>query len=715
MASPASNASRPVEGSPAGGSSAGSASRPAVDVTAITTRDDFLLELGDALGGQAAIRPVDSVQAALEHLSNTRRGQVLVIDGRDVNDVRDNVERAHAHAPHAVILVFASSEVEKQIAAAVKGSNVFAVLPIPIDKRKTGAVLEGALADAVVKRGSARSGAPDRGVSVESFQPQGEAAAAPSDSGSGSKSKLVLFGVAGFAALAVAAGAYWLLSKDNPAAAPAAVKATKATVTITPVTEPAADDASLAPKPVVETSLIQGRLDDLLEKARASMRERRYTEPTGDNALLYYRSAAAAEPNSGEAVDGMRRIAAVMTSRFDESMNASKFDDAAVALANFKVAAPGDTRIPGLELKLATAQINKALADGNVDRAAALVRQAQQSSSIPADQLNKWRTDIGRRQEDAKLQRLAGLIEDRIRDGKLVDPAEDSAKTYMQQLHDAAPTNATTQRAARDLNSAYLRKAREAALSKSATDSDRWIAEARAGGVNANDLSNLQRDLASARQKATAAEADRLAQLTRDRMKEGKLTDPAQDSAVYYAGQLQTTDASNAAIAPLSHDLAAKLIDRARVEARDGNKGTLVDADLTQAKHWGADPRDIQAVQQIQSTPRNVNTSATRAPNSANSINAAALASQLKRTRYSAPEFPDKAITQKLSGVVTVEFTVDSNGDTRDIRVTDANPPGVFEKAATAAVKRWHYDPILVNGTAVEIPVRTSIRFEAPK
>jgi len=31
-----------------------------VDVTAITTRDDFLLELGEALGGQASVRPVDS-------------------------------------------------------------------------------------------------------------------------------------------------------------------------------------------------------------------------------------------------------------------------------------------------------------------------------------------------------------------------------------------------------------------------------------------------------------------------------------------------------------------------------------------------------------------------------------------------------------------------------------------------------------------------------
>ena len=154
MASPASNTSRAAEASASTGGAP--SNRPAVEVTAITTRDDFLLELGDALGGQAAVRPVDSVQVALDHLSNTKRGQVLIVDTRDVSDVRSDVERAHSHAPHAVILVFATAEAEKQIGAAVKGSNVFAVLPIPIDKRKTGAVLEAALTDGC----QARPGAP---------------------------------------------------------------------------------------------------------------------------------------------------------------------------------------------------------------------------------------------------------------------------------------------------------------------------------------------------------------------------------------------------------------------------------------------------------------------------------------------------------------------------------------------------------------------------
>jgi protein TonB len=93
----------------------------------------------------------------------------------------------------------------------------------------------------------------------------------------------------------------------------------------------------------------------------------------------------------------------------------------------------------------------------------------------------------------------------------------------------------------------------------------------------------------------------------------------------------------------------------------------------------------------------------------------AVLAAQLKRTRYVAPDYPQTALDSKLAGVVTLEFTVGAKGDTGDIRVTDSSPPGVFDKSAVAAVRRWRYDPVKVNGAGVEIPVRTTIRFELPK
>src|SRR5262249_33804934 len=153
--------------------------------------------------------------------------------------------------------------------------------------------------------------------------------------------------------------------------------------------------------------------------------------------------------------------------------------------------------------------------------------------------------EANRRQEDAKVQRLAGLIGDRIRDGRLLDPSDDSAKMYMQQLHDLSPTNATTQRLSRDLNAAYMRKARESAVANKAGDVDRWLGEAKSGGIGTAEINAFQKELANARQKAVAVEADRLAGLARDRIRDGRLTDPAQDSAAYYITQVQATDASN--------------------------------------------------------------------------------------------------------------------------------------------------------------------------
>src|SRR5262249_49541407 len=161
----------------------------------------------------------------------------------------------------------------------------------------------------------------------------------------------------------------------------------------------------------------------------------------------------------GEAADGLQRVASVLASRFEESMNGARFDEASMALANFKAAAPNDNRIPTFEVRLITAPISKALADGNLGRVNALIRPAQSSPVLPVDQINKWKAEASHRQEEIKVQKFASQISDRIRDGRLVDPADDSAKLYMQELHDAAPTNATTQRLQRDLNAAYMRKA----------------------------------------------------------------------------------------------------------------------------------------------------------------------------------------------------------------------------------------------------------------
>jgi len=701
----ATSASRSHESAATGSADASPATQPAADITVITTRDDFLLELGQTLGGQASVHPVDSLEGALEVMARGRRAQLLVIDARDVADVRDVVDTARAAAPGAVMLVFAAGAAEKQLGTSLGGSNVFAVLPMPLDPRKTQAVVEGALAEAVARCAPAAAANPLASLrselSVDTFEPQ--PAAVSGRSGRGSKPPLPVFVAAGVTVLALAGGAAWYFSGHGNTTAPAPAPLATTPPSAPPAAGEQAAAAAEAPvaAPSAETLIVHGKVDELLEKARLAMKERRFTEPAGDNALLFYRSAVAADPTSAEGRDGLQRVAAVLASRFEEAMTGGRLEEAAQSLANFKSAAPGDARLVAFEQRLYAAEVSKALNDGNLERAAQYVRQAQQSTAIPAAEIARWRADIARRQDDAKVQRLAGLVEERIREGRLTD-SDDSARTHLLQLQAAAPANASTQRVTRELIAADLRKAREAALARNAVEQERWLAEARAVGMKPAEAAAFQREMASSRQKALQADNDRLAQLARDRLRDGRLTDPAQDSAAGYLTQLQAADAGSAALADVSRELAGKLLERARSAVLAGRPA---DADLAQARRWGADPKDIAAVQQLQ-TPRSRGAA----------IDPAALIANLKRVRAAAPEYPQAAMTQQIAGSVTLEYSVDTRGEPRDIHVVEATPPGVFDQAATNAVKRWRYAPTLVNGTAVDVPgVRTRIRFELPK
>jgi periplasmic protein TonB len=703
VASPAPNQSRHPAAPPSGAPAQSPASQPQVDVTAVTTRDEFLLELGQALGGQAGIRPVDTLNAALESIASRKRGQVLVLDAREVPELRAAVDAAHARAPHAVVLVFATPALEKQVAGALKGSKVFAVLPTPLDMHKTQAVFGTVLETALAARAAAHTAhavqapPPAADLSIGAFRPQAAAAAAAAQDAGGRKPLTLLLALAAVV-LAAAGGAAWFFMHSRGTSQPAGA----APVAQTAVAEAPAEGsaAALPPTPTADLSIVQGKVDELLEKARQAMRERRYTEPAGDNALLYYRSAAAADAGSAEARDGLSRVAAVLAGRFDEALNAGHFDEAAQTLANFKAAAPADARGAALDIRLVSAQVAKAFADGNFDRVAALLHQAQQSHSVPADQLAKWRADLARREEDAKVQHLAGLAEDRIHDGRLTDPADDSAKAYLNQLDASAPANATTERVRHDLVAAYLHKAHDALGAGNQADEDRWLNEARAAGASAADISAFQHEVAGVRAKAAQAENDRLAQQARDALRDGRLTEPAQNSAAYYLGQLQSSDPSNAALAQASHDLAAKLLDRARAATLAGKSP---DADLTQAQHWGASPQDVLAVQQL------------AAPKAAAAPDLVALAAKLKQTHSVAPEYPQDALSRQISGSVLLAFTVDPSGATRDITVMQSTPSGVFDRAAVSAVRRWRYAPTIFNGAAIAVPTRALVRFELPK
>ncbi len=66
------------------------------------------------------------------------------------------------------------------------------------------------------------------------------------------------------------------------------------------------------------------------------------------------------------------------------------------------------------------------------------------------------------------------------------------------------------------------------------------------------------------------------------------------------------------------------------------------------------------------------------------------------------PEYPSRARSRGREGWVQVEFTITPAGTVSDQKVVDADPKGLFERAALDAIGRWKYNPKVVDGRAME-------------
>jgi TonB family protein len=86
-------------------------------------------------------------------------------------------------------------------------------------------------------------------------------------------------------------------------------------------------------------------------------------------------------------------------------------------------------------------------------------------------------------------------------------------------------------------------------------------------------------------------------------------------------------------------------------------------------------------------------------------------ASALKIATYVAPAFPQRANLRSMEGWVDIEFTVGTDGRTRNVVVTDASHDSLFRKEATDAVGKWQFEPRVFMGRAIEQSSYTRIRF----
>ncbi|MFY9906606.1 MAG: energy transducer TonB [Terriglobales bacterium] len=73
------------------------------------------------------------------------------------------------------------------------------------------------------------------------------------------------------------------------------------------------------------------------------------------------------------------------------------------------------------------------------------------------------------------------------------------------------------------------------------------------------------------------------------------------------------------------------------------------------------------------------------------------------------PQYPRKARRKKLEGDVTLDATIAKDGTVKDIKVRGGDP--ILADAAVEAAKQWRYDPVLVQGSAVEVQTTITVNF----
>jgi TonB family protein len=339
-----------------------------------------------------------------------------------------------------------------------------------------------------------------------------------------------------------------------------------------------------------------------------------------------------------------------------------------------------------------------------IDQAAAdraerdrLISESEAREAALADQVK--RTAASARSEQAHV--FVQLAQKRLASGALLEPADDSARSYVQGAVGLAPDDADVHAVALALGEALIAKFRAALAAGDAEAAARWLQACRDYHLGDGTLEQMGTQL-GALQHSQSSRAEELQALQRQftqHLTSGALLEPADENALASYRRLKALDPGNVALPTMLHALAGAVT--ADVQARIA-RNDLAGADqrLHAALDAGLDGEELAgaaaALERVQAvaTPEVI-------PEA-----------RLQRSHFVAPVYPEDALSKRLSGSVELEFTVSPSGEVTDISIQAADPPGVFDQAAISALSQSRYHPVLRDGVAIAQRARVRLRFK---
>jgi TonB family protein len=291
--------------------------------------------------------------------------------------------------------------------------------------------------------------------------------------------------------------------------------------------------------------------------------------------------------------------------------------------------------------------------------------------------------------------------------GQWLEPDGDSALTYLREARARNEDSSVITILATDLGTRLLDESRAAIAADNAP-------QARAHFNNAIGLDREfdlalpgLLDVARALDEMTTQEATRSANQIRDLLapaiklrESGQLIEPAGNNEFDTIKSIAAEHADASEVRAEQQRLAFTLLDHARTALAGGN------LELADALSRRADEL-VPRMSATQTLRQQISEALAQRVATTSVINAGSL----RRTREVPATYPPDAQRRGIQGWVDLEFTVAADGSTRDVVVTAAQPQQAFDKAAVDAMRRWRFEPVMLNGQPIDQRAKLRMQF----
>ena len=451
---------------------------------------------------------------------------------------------------------------------------------------------------------------------------------------------------------------------------------------------PGSPETAAPPVAGVDTSE-DSRIQKMLDAAGLALSQGALIEPPGQNALELYRAVLARDPGNGLARRGLDSVADELLVQAERALMEQDLTRLASAVDAVRSVRPDH---PRLEFFVSQLERERAI-------------QAQSGQPVRAvDTMGRpIETPATTELPSVRVQAFVQLANERMRSNQLT--GKDSAQSYLISARGIDPADPGVQAGVAALAVLLQSNVQKSLRDNRLDDANRWMQAAVEIGADATLLATMRADISAARTDNINADNAKLLILANQRIAQGRLVEPKGDSASHYLDLLRASEPEFEGLADTSLLLASRALAETRV-AITANNPDRADMYLRAAADAGGPAAEISDLSAKIMSLRVVRPAAV-----ANAEPTVLPESQMRRTFFMAPTYPARARERETEGWVDLEFTVTKDGTTRDTTVRAAEPEGVFDRAATDAVKRWRYEPRVVGGAVVEQRVEARLRF----